>query len=166
MYFLLFSLVRRGPRSHTTPASESKQTLLSENAEFFWIPVMLLSTSAPVLVLLPSTDLPASTWNHTSSHLQEPHTAENFSDFFVFRHLRPFSRSDSSRLFLTTPCCLVTKSCLTLCYPTDCSPPGLLCPWESSGKNPGVGCVSFSRGASQPRHRTLISCTGRSILCH
>ena len=165
MYFLLFSLVHRGPRSHTTPAAESKQTLLSENAAFFCTTEMLLSTSAPVLVLPPSSDLPASTRNHTPSHLQEPHTADNFSDFFIFRHLRPFSRSDSSRLFLSTPCCFVTRSCLTLCDPMDCSPPGLLCPWDSPGKNPGVGCVSFSRGASQPSRQTLISCTGRWILC-
>ena len=32
---------------------------------------------------------------------------------------------------------LVTQSCLTLCDPMDCSPPG---PWNSSGKNTGAGC--------------------------
>ena len=29
--------------------------------------------------------------------------------------------------------------CLTLCDPIDSSPPGL-CPWDSAGKNTGVGC--------------------------
>ena len=29
---------------------------------------------------------------------------------------------------------------LTLCDPMDCSPPGLLCPWDSPDKNTGVGC--------------------------
>ena len=34
---------------------------------------------------------------------------------------------------------LVTQSCLTLCDPMDCSPQAP-CPWESLGKNTGVGC--------------------------
>ena len=32
------------------------------------------------------------------------------------------------------------QSCLTLCNPRDGSPPGSPCPWDSPGKNPGVGC--------------------------
>ena len=36
--------------------------------------------------------------------------------------------------------CLVTQSCLTLCDPTDCGPPGSSVHWDSPGKNPGVGC--------------------------
>ena len=35
---------------------------------------------------------------------------------------------------------LAAQSCLTLCDPMDGSPPGSLCPWESPGKNTGVGC--------------------------
>ena len=31
------------------------------------------------------------------------------------------------------------QSCLTLCNSIDGSPPGL-CPWDSPGKNTGVGC--------------------------
>ena len=30
--------------------------------------------------------------------------------------------------------------CPTLCDPTDGSPPGSGCPWDSPGKNTGVGC--------------------------
>ena len=30
---------------------------------------------------------------------------------------------------------LVAQSCPTLCDPMDCSPPRLLCPWDSAGKN-------------------------------
>ena len=47
-------------------------------------------------------------------------------------------------------CVLDAQSCpiLTLCHlcdPMDCSPPGLrhLCPWNSPGKNTGVGCHSL-----------------------
>ena len=32
------------------------------------------------------------------------------------------------------------QSCPTLCDPKDGSPPRLLCPWDSPGKNTGVGC--------------------------
>ena len=30
--------------------------------------------------------------------------------------------------------------CLTLCDPIDGSPPGSPCPWDSPGKNTGMGC--------------------------
>ena len=36
-------------------------------------------------------------------------------------------------------CVLVAQSCLTLGDPMGCSPPGSLCPWNSPGKNTGVG---------------------------
>ena len=32
------------------------------------------------------------------------------------------------------------QSCLTLCDPIDNSPTRLRCPWDSPGKNAGVGC--------------------------
>ena len=35
---------------------------------------------------------------------------------------------------------LVTQSCLTLCDPMDCSPPGSSVHGDSPGKNTGVGC--------------------------
>ena len=38
---------------------------------------------------------------------------------------------------------MITKSHLTLCYPTDCRSPGrLLCPWDFPGMNTGVDCHS------------------------
>ena len=43
-------------------------------------------------------------------------------------------------------------------------PARLPCPWDSPGKTPGVGAVSSSRGSSQPRDWTLVSCiSGRSF---
>ena len=38
---------------------------------------------------------------------------------------------------------LVAQSRLTLCNLTDSSPSRLLCPWDSPGKNPGVGSHSL-----------------------
>ena len=33
-----------------------------------------------------------------------------------------------------------------LCHPMDCSPSRLLCPWDSPGKNTGVGCHPLPQG--------------------
>ena len=39
------------------------------------------------------------------------------------------------------------QSCLTLCDAIDCSPPArVLCPWDSPGKNTGVGCHALLQG--------------------
>ena len=37
------------------------------------------------------------------------------------------------------PVCWITQSCLTLCNPMDCSPPGSIVHRDSPGKNTGVG---------------------------
>ena len=48
------------------------------------------------------------------------------------------------------PSCMHAKSlqsCLTLCDPMDGWPPaGLLCPWNSPGKNTGVDCQALLQG--------------------
>ena len=45
---------------------------------------------------------------------------------------------------LITACVLVTQSCLTLCDPMDCSPPGSSVHGKS--KNTGVDCHSLLQG--------------------
>ena len=52
---------------------------------------------------------------------------------------------------------LCAQSCLTLCNPLDCSPPGFSVHGDSPGKNTGVGGHFFYRGSSQPRDRTQVS---------
>ena len=48
--------------------------------------------------------------------------------------------SESSELtFLAAAAAKSLQSCLTVCDPIDGSPPGSL-PWDSPGKNTGVGC--------------------------
>ena len=42
--------------------------------------------------------------------------------------------------------CLVAQSCLTLCNPMDCSPPGSSAHGDSPGKNTGVGCHALLQG--------------------
>ena len=53
--------------------------------------------------------------------------------------------------------CLVTKSCLTLCNPMDCSPPGSSVHGISQIRILAWVAMSSSRGSSQPRDRTQVS---------
>ena len=59
---------------------------------------------------------------------------------------------------------LVTKSCLTLCNPMDCSLPGSSVRGISQARILEWVAISFFRGSSQPRDWTLISCISRWIL--
>ena len=54
---------------------------------------------------------------------------------------------------------LVTQLCPTLCDPMDCSPPGssVESPWNSPGKNTGMGSHFLPRGSSWPRDWTQVS---------
>jgi len=56
-------------------------------------------------------------------------------------------------------CCLIAKSCPTLTQPHGPWPPRLPCPWDLKWV-----AISLSRGSSQPRNGTCISCIGRQIL--
>ena len=60
-------------------------------------------------------------------------------------------------------CVLVAQLCPALYDPMDC---GLLCTWDSPGKNTGVGCHSLLQGIfpSQGSNPGLLHC--RQILCH
>ena len=56
--------------------------------------------------------------------------------------------------------CLVAQSCLTLCDPMDCSPPGSSVCGDSPGKKTGVGCHALLQGifpnpGIEPRSPTL-----------
>ena len=52
-------------------------------------------------------------------------------------------------LFLLCTHAKLLQSCLTLCDPMDCSPPGCSVHGESPGKNTGVGCDSLLQGIFQ-----------------
>ena len=51
----------------------------------------------------------------------------------------------------------VTQSCLTLCNPMDCSPPGSSVHGILQARILEWVAISFSRGSSQPRDRTQVS---------
>ena len=52
------------------------------------------------------------------------------------------------------------------CDPVNCSPPGSTVHGISQARILEWVATSFSRGSSQPRDRTYISCIGRRILYH
>ena len=53
---------------------------------------------------------------------------------------------------------LVTQSCPTLCKPMDCTPPGSTVHAISQARILEWVAISFSRGSSQPRDWTQVSC--------
>ena len=55
---------------------------------------------------------------------------------------------------------VIAQSCLTLCDLMDCSPSVSLCPWNSPGKNPGVGSHSLLQGIllTQGSNAGLLHC--------
>ena len=55
-------------------------------------------------------------------------------------------------------CVLVAQSCLTLCDPMDCSPPGSSVPGILQARILEWVAISFSRGSSQLRDQTHVSC--------
>ena len=63
---------------------------------------------------------------------------------------------------------LVAQSCQTLSDPMNCSPPGLrlLCPWNSPGKNTGVGSHSILQGIFPTQGSNLGLPHCRQILYH
>ena len=61
-------------------------------------------------------------------------------------------------------CCLMAKSCLILFNSMDHSPPGSSVHGISQARILEWIAISCSRGSSQPRNRTHVSCIGRQIL--
>ena len=62
--------------------------------------------------------------------------------------------------------CLVTKSCLTLCDPLDCSPPGFFIHGVSQARILEQVAIAFSRGSSRPRDWTRVSCPAGRFFYH
>jgi len=61
---------------------------------------------------------------------------------------------------------LVAKSCLRLCDPMDCTPPGSPVHGISQARTVKWTAIFFFRGTSQPKDQTHVSCIGRRILYH
>ena len=68
--------------------------------------------------------------------------------------------------YCMTLLCLVTQSCLTLCSPMGCSPPGSSVHGIFQARILEWVVISFFKGSSQPRGQTQVSCIDRWILYH
>ena len=64
------------------------------------------------------------------------------------------------------PSCSVTQSCPALCDSIDCSLPGSSVHGILQARILEWVAIPFSRGSSQPRDGTRVSCIGRQILHH
>ena len=75
------------------------------------------------------------------------HLLSDFTFTFHFRALEKEMATHSSVLLVALIlCCLVVKSCPSLLQPHGLEPARLLCPWNSPGKNIGVGCHFLLQG--------------------
>jgi len=88
-----------------------------------------------------------------------------FSFFFFFFILPISSHIFTSNIFVhfleTISYCVkvkVTQLCLTLCDPMDCSPPGSSIHGILQARILEWVAIPFSRGSSQPRNQTWVSC--------
>ena len=93
-----------------------------------------------------------------------------FSSFPVLFFLDPhpiLTSWDHFRITCLCPCsgsapvhavCLVTQSCPTPCDPVDCSPPGSSVRGILQAAMLEWVAIPFSRGSSQPRDQTCVSC--------
>ena len=65
--------------------------------------------------------------------------------------------------------CYITSVVSDSLWPHGLYPTRLLCPWDSPGKNTGVGHHALLQGIFQPRDWTQVSyvfCISRWVLCH
>ena len=72
---------------------------------------------------------------------------------WVRSHMGPLSNYCLVREINT--CASSLQSCLTLCDPTDCSPPGSSVHGDSPGKSTGVGCHALLQGIFPIRRPNL-----------
>ena len=113
-------------------------------------------------------------WERKLSHLRKYHKAPSLlsrerwlrfrASWKLIDNLFPF-------LYKSPVLFSAVQSCPTLCFPEDCSPTRLLCPWDFPGKNSGMGChfllqrIFLTQGSNLSLRRLLHWQVGSSPLC-
>ena len=93
---------------------------------------------------------------------------------FVVKYFKKFLMNSNHTyicMYVYVPVCMCVcvLSCVWLCGPLDCSPPGSSVCGIFQARILEPVAISYSSGSSWPRDRTqvsCISCIGRRILCH
>ena len=86
-----------------------------------------------------------------------------FSEYLIFTLLTSMLQYF---IMLYVCVCWVVQSCLTLCDPLDCSPPGSSVQGIFQARILEWVAISSSRGSFWSRNQTCFSCIGRWILYH
>ena len=95
--------------------------------------------------------------NEDSEHISVYLTSSKCILFF-FSEKRLISKGSNFKLPESVKV-LTTQSCLTLCNPMDCSPPGFSFHRILQARILEWVTIPFSRGSSQPRGQNWVSCT-------
>ena len=127
-------------KTNMTKANNRYNCIWCRLAELYGIkpPLFLSITSFPLCILLDGNLLTFSKLVHT---LTFPPFVTVQTRYFILPVFSLWVVSSLSALFIQIiiSAAKLLQSCLTLCDATDGSPPGS-CPWDSPGKNAGVGC--------------------------
>ena len=136
----------------------------------FFFPCGLWDLSSPTKGLIPGPEQ----WKCRVLTTKLP---GNFPIFLFFIKWNPTTHSYTTGSFHltcldTSAChhiCVCAQSCLTLCNPMDCSPPGSSVHGIFQAEILDWGAISYSRESSWPRvwtHVSCISCIVRRVLYH
>ena len=156
-----------------TPSFFTKVYLfISKIVQIFSAPWFVSLVTGVVDIAVDSFSLPALSWRLHGSFpawacqewLECPLPAQTLPITTTSNHLLPKIPQ------LKCVCaCSVTQSYLTYCNPLDCNPPGSSVHGISQARILEWVAISSSRGFSQPRDQTRVSCVsciGRQILYH
>ena len=92
--------------------------------------------------------------------IQQDLLMQNHNDPLFLLRMKGSFRLNTSLPSKLISCCLVTKSCLTLCDFMNCRPPGSLVHGISQAGILEPVAISFSRGSSRHRDQTQFSYIG------
>ena len=84
--------------------------------------------------------IPHTSWPKNPKNIKQKQYCNKFNKDFKNDSLQKILKKKNLE-GMRVPCmCLIVQSCLTLCDPMDCSPPGSSVHGDSPGKNTGVDC--------------------------
>ena len=109
-----------------------------------------------------------SQWTEMSTSSQRWASTDKYSaKYFISDIKRSRGQIKSSfKFFASSHTCSVAHSCLTLCDPMDCNPPGSSVYRNSQARILEWVAISSSRGSSWPGDWTCMSFVGRQVLYH